>query len=125
MAQGREVFARFVQDLRAAWGAVQDVESRMKQFAKLLEGLVSNPALRESSKTWRRWAKRGANGGDLSRPATGRAQARGDWKNSGTGKPSSVSSAYVLMKERVSKEKRLYRRVRRIEKSLVNTKKRI
>jgi len=51
MAQGREVFARFVQDLRAAWGAVQDVESRMKQSAKLLEGLVSNPALRESSKT--------------------------------------------------------------------------
>lgn len=86
MAQGREVFARFVQDLRAASGAVQDVESRMKQSAKLLEGLVSNPALRESSKTWRRWAKRGANGGDLSRPATGRAQARGDWKNSGTGK---------------------------------------
>ena len=64
MAQGREVFARFVQDLRAAWGAVQEVESRMKQSAKLLEGLVSNPALRESSKTWRRWAKRGANGGD-------------------------------------------------------------
>jgi predicted metal-dependent enzyme (double-stranded beta helix superfamily) len=52
MAQGREVFDRFVQDLRAAWGAVQDVESRMKRSAKLLEGLVSNSALRESSKTW-------------------------------------------------------------------------
>ena len=45
-------------------------------------------------------------------------------KTAGLGKPSSVSSAYLLMKERVSKEKRLYRRVRRIEKSLVNTKKR-
>src|SRR5262249_12482106 len=91
MAQGREVFARFVQDLRAAWGAVQDVESRMKQFAKLLEGLVSNPALRESSKTWRRWAKRGANGGDLSRPATGGHRHEEIGKTVGLGKPSSVS----------------------------------
>ena len=33
-------------------------------------------------------------------------------------KTSSVSSAYLLMKQRVAKEKRLERKVRRIEKTL-------
>ena len=42
----------------------------------------------------------------------------------GLGKTSSVSSAYLLMKERVAKEKELHRRVRRIEKALTNSKKR-
>lgn len=42
----------------------------------------------------------------------------------GLRKTSSVSSAYLLMKERVAKEKQLLRRVRRIEESLINSKKR-
>jgi chromosomal replication initiation ATPase DnaA len=42
----------------------------------------------------------------------------------GLGNPSSVSSAYLLMKARMSKDKELVRRVRNIEKSLTNSKKR-
>ncbi len=42
----------------------------------------------------------------------------------GLGNTSSVSSAYLLMKARMSKEKELVRRVRRIERSLTNGKKR-
>jgi len=45
-------------------------------------------------------------------------------KTVGLGKTSSVSSAYLLMKDRVAKEKRLGRRVRRIEELLTNSKKR-
>ena len=52
MSQGRAVFEKFVQDLRAAWGAEQDVESRMKRSAQILEGMVNDPALREHSKAW-------------------------------------------------------------------------
>ena len=44
-------------------------------------------------------------------------------KTVGLGKTSSVSSAYLLMKERVAKEKQLYRTVRRIEEALTNSKK--
>ncbi|MPZ77049.1 MAG: hypothetical protein GEU77_11055 [Deltaproteobacteria bacterium] len=44
-------------------------------------------------------------------------------KTVGLGKTSSVSSAYLLMKERIAKEKELVRRVRRIEESLINSKK--
>jgi REP-associated tyrosine transposase len=42
----------------------------------------------------------------------------------GLGKTSSVSSAYLLMKERVAKEKQLYRTVCRIEEVLTKSKKR-
>jgi hypothetical protein len=42
----------------------------------------------------------------------------------GLGKTSSVSSAYLLMKERVAKEKRLARQVRRVEEALVKSKQR-
>ena len=45
-------------------------------------------------------------------------------KTVGLGKPSSVSSAYLLMKERVAKEKRLERKVRRVEDALTKSKKR-
>jgi chromosomal replication initiation ATPase DnaA len=45
-------------------------------------------------------------------------------KRVGLGKPSSVSSAYLLMKERVAKEKDLHRRVRRIEEALIKSKRR-
>ena len=40
----------------------------------------------------------------------------------GLRKTSSVSSAYLLMKERVAQEKELHRRVRRIEEALVKSK---
>ena len=42
----------------------------------------------------------------------------------GLDKTSSVSSAYLLMKGRVAKEKRLVRRIRRIEEALTKSKKR-
>ncbi len=45
-------------------------------------------------------------------------------KTVGLDKPSSVSSAYLLMKERVATEKALQRRVRGIEESLTKSKKR-
>jgi chromosomal replication initiation ATPase DnaA len=45
-------------------------------------------------------------------------------KRVGLGKTSSVSSAYLLMKERVGKEKDLHQRVRRIEEVLIKSKKR-
>jgi hypothetical protein len=45
-------------------------------------------------------------------------------KTVGLGKTSSVSSAYLLMKERVAKEKQLQQRVRKIEEALTKSKKR-
>ena len=45
-------------------------------------------------------------------------------KTVGLGKASSVSSAYLLMKERVAKEKQLQQRVRKIEEALTKSKKR-
>jgi hypothetical protein len=45
-------------------------------------------------------------------------------KTAGLGKTSSVSSAYLLMKERVAKEKPLQQRVRKIEEALTKSKKR-
>ena len=42
----------------------------------------------------------------------------------GLAKTSSVSSAYLLMKERVAKEEELHRRVRRIEEALIKSQKR-
>ena len=45
-------------------------------------------------------------------------------KTVGLEKPSSVSSAYLLMKERVAKKKPLQQRVRKIEDALTKSKKR-
>jgi len=45
-------------------------------------------------------------------------------KTGGLVKASSVSSAYLLMKERVAKEKQLQQRVRRIEDALTKSKRR-
>ena len=45
-------------------------------------------------------------------------------KTVGLGKTSSVRSAYLLMKERVAKEKPLQQRVRKIEEALTKSKKR-
>ncbi len=52
MSQGKLVFEKFIQDLRVIWSELEDVESRMKRSAQLLEGLVNDPALREHSKAW-------------------------------------------------------------------------
>jgi hypothetical protein len=68
-------------------------------------------------------AERGTDGSDLSWPAIGRSQACRDRQNRWT-KTSSVSSAYLLMKERVAKEKQLQQRVRKIEEALTKSKKR-
>ncbi|HEY2989341.1 MAG TPA: hypothetical protein VGL11_16535 [Candidatus Binatia bacterium] len=46
------VFERFIQDVRAAWAETEDMETRMKKTARLLEQLVTEPALREHSKSW-------------------------------------------------------------------------
>jgi chromosomal replication initiation ATPase DnaA len=45
-------------------------------------------------------------------------------KTVGLEKPSSVSSAYLLMKERVARKKQLQQRVRKIEEALTKSKKR-
>ena len=46
------VFEKFIQDLRAAWAELPDMESRMKKGQKLLEGLVQDEGLRQVSKSW-------------------------------------------------------------------------
>ncbi|MGH7835368.1 MAG: hypothetical protein ACREQK_17130 [Candidatus Binatia bacterium] len=46
------VFEKFIQDLRAAWAEIPNMESRMKKTAQLLEGLVRDPTLREHSRSW-------------------------------------------------------------------------
>jgi predicted metal-dependent enzyme (double-stranded beta helix superfamily) len=45
-------FEKFIQDLRAAWAELPDMEARMKKGQKLLEELVKDPAMREASKSW-------------------------------------------------------------------------
>jgi predicted metal-dependent enzyme (double-stranded beta helix superfamily) len=49
---GLPVFEKFIQDLRAAWNELPDVESRMKRGARLLEDLLKDQRLRERSKDW-------------------------------------------------------------------------
>jgi len=46
------VFEKFIQDLRAAWSEVPDMEARMKKGQQLLEALVKDEALRQASKSW-------------------------------------------------------------------------
>lgn len=46
------VFEKFIQDLRAAWAELPDMEARMKRGQKLLEGLVMDEDLRQVSKSW-------------------------------------------------------------------------
>ena len=45
-------FEKFIQDLRAAWAELPDMEARMKKGQKLLEELVQESTLREASKRW-------------------------------------------------------------------------
>jgi predicted metal-dependent enzyme (double-stranded beta helix superfamily) len=46
------IFEKFIQDLRAAWAELPDMEARMRQGTKLLEELVKDQVLRETSKSW-------------------------------------------------------------------------
>ena len=46
------VFEKFIQDLRAAWSEVPDMEARMKKGQQLLESLVKDEGLRQASKSW-------------------------------------------------------------------------
>ena len=46
------VFEKFIQDLRATWTELPDVEGRMKKGQKLLEELVKDSTLREVAKSW-------------------------------------------------------------------------
>jgi predicted metal-dependent enzyme (double-stranded beta helix superfamily) len=46
------VFQKFIQDLRAAWAEVPDMEARMKKGQQLLEALVKDEGLRQASKSW-------------------------------------------------------------------------
>jgi predicted metal-dependent enzyme (double-stranded beta helix superfamily) len=45
-------FKKFIEDLRAAWAEVPDMETRMRKGQKLLEQLVKDPVMREASKSW-------------------------------------------------------------------------
>lgn len=46
------VFEQFIQDLRAAWAELPDIEARMKKGRKLLEQLVNDTTLRRISQSW-------------------------------------------------------------------------
>ena len=46
------VFEKFIQDLRAIWAELPDMEARMKKGKTLLEELVKDTTLREASKSW-------------------------------------------------------------------------
>ncbi|HKY08506.1 MAG TPA: hypothetical protein VJQ55_09700 [Candidatus Binatia bacterium] len=45
-------FEKFIEDLRAVWAELPDMEARMKKGQKLLEELVKDESLREASKSW-------------------------------------------------------------------------
>jgi predicted metal-dependent enzyme (double-stranded beta helix superfamily) len=51
-SQRLPVFEQFIQDVRAVWAELPEIESRMKRTARLLEKLVMDPSLREHSRTW-------------------------------------------------------------------------
>jgi len=46
------VFEKFIQDLRAAWSELPDMEARMKKGQRLLEALVKDESLRQASRSW-------------------------------------------------------------------------
>src|SRR5918996_2657625 len=50
--QGLPVFEKFISDVRAAWKDLPDTEQRMKRVKVLLEGLVSDPTMKEHCKSW-------------------------------------------------------------------------
>jgi predicted metal-dependent enzyme (double-stranded beta helix superfamily) len=46
------VFEKFIQDLRAAWSELLDMEARMRKGQQLLEALVKDEGLRQASRSW-------------------------------------------------------------------------
>ena len=46
------VFDKFIQDLRAVWTELSDMEARMQRGRSLLEELVKDENLRQASKSW-------------------------------------------------------------------------
>ncbi|MDH3442758.1 MAG: hypothetical protein OEN50_02440 [Deltaproteobacteria bacterium] len=46
------VFEKFIQDLRAVWAELSDMEARMKRGRTLLEKLVNDETFRQAAKTW-------------------------------------------------------------------------
>ena len=45
-------FEKFIQDLRAAWAELADMEARMRRGQELLEDLVKDESLRKASNSW-------------------------------------------------------------------------
>jgi predicted metal-dependent enzyme (double-stranded beta helix superfamily) len=45
-------FDKFISDMRALWATERDLEARMRKGKTLLEGLVTDPAILEHSKSW-------------------------------------------------------------------------
>lgn len=46
------IFEKFIQNIRAVWAELPDIERRMKRIGVLLEGLVKDPSIQETSKSW-------------------------------------------------------------------------
>ena len=51
-SQRLPAFEKFIQELRAAWSELPDMQARMKKGASLLEELVKDPSLKDTSKSW-------------------------------------------------------------------------
>lgn len=51
-SQRLSAFEKFIQELRAAWSELPDMQARMKKGASLLEELVKDPTVKEASKSW-------------------------------------------------------------------------
>jgi predicted metal-dependent enzyme (double-stranded beta helix superfamily) len=46
------VFDKFIQDLRAAWAELPDMEARMKRGQRLLESLLNDETMRRAARSW-------------------------------------------------------------------------
>src|SRR5687767_9352037 len=51
-SQPLPAFEKFIQELRAAWSELPDMQARMEKGASLLEELVKDPSLRNAAKFW-------------------------------------------------------------------------
>jgi predicted metal-dependent enzyme (double-stranded beta helix superfamily) len=51
-SQRLPAFQKFIQELRAAWSELPDMQARMEKGASLLEELVKDPSLRNAAKFW-------------------------------------------------------------------------
>jgi predicted metal-dependent enzyme (double-stranded beta helix superfamily) len=51
-SQRLPAFERFIQELRSAWSELPDTEARMRKGTRLLEELVKDPSLKNTSQSW-------------------------------------------------------------------------